>query len=110
MNRYIANALNNIYITNIFGYRVGISISEQYRSNLGHAICKSTGIDFILIINFSRMSGSLRTTKDDIDLSKIAKKFHKNGGGHPKASGFTIDKSSLKLLKPIINEYLENIK
>ncbi len=110
MNRYIANALNNIYITNIFGYRVGVSISEQYRSNLGHAICKSTGIDFILIINFSRMSCSLRTTKDDIDLSKIAKKFHKNGGGHPKASGFTLDQSSLKLLKPIINEYLENIK
>ena len=55
MNRYIANALNNIYITNIFGYRVGVSISEQYRSNLGHAICESTGIDFILIINFSRM-------------------------------------------------------
>jgi len=31
---------------------------------------------------------SLRTTRDDVDVAKIAQKF--NGGGHKKAAGFTI--------------------
>lgn len=35
-----------------------------------------------------RVKGSLRTNKD-IDVSNIAKKF--GGGGHPKASGFTLE-------------------
>ncbi len=32
--------------------------------------------------------GSLRTVKDDVDVSRLARIF--GGGGHPKASGFTI--------------------
>ncbi|MBI2990475.1 MAG: bifunctional oligoribonuclease/PAP phosphatase NrnA [Candidatus Magasanikbacteria bacterium] len=35
------------------------------------------------------VKGSLRTTKDNVDVSMIAKAF--GGGGHKKASGFTIE-------------------
>ena len=38
---------------------------------------------------------SLYTEKDEIDCSKIAKKY--GGGGHPKASGFQCDKLPFKL-------------
>jgi phosphoesterase RecJ-like protein len=34
------------------------------------------------------IKGSLRTRREDVDLSKLASKFH--GGGHKKAAGFTI--------------------
>lgn len=46
---------------------------------------------FALLVNEDRkgnLKGSLRTRNNDIDLSKIAATF--GGGGHPKASGFTI--------------------
>ncbi len=37
----------------------------------------------------NRIKGSLRTTREDIDVSALAKLF--GGGGHKKAAGFTID-------------------
>lgn len=35
-----------------------------------------------------QVKGSFRTTKDDVDVSALAKKL--NGGGHKKAAGFTV--------------------
>jgi phosphoesterase RecJ-like protein len=40
------------------------------------------------------VKGSLRSAQDGLDVSKLAKKF--GGGGHPKASGFTISGHLLK--------------
>ena len=47
-----------------------------------------TGIDSSLILKEVEdgIKGSLRTTKNDVDVSKIAAKY--GGGGHKKASGF----------------------
>jgi len=36
-----------------------------------------------------KIKGSLRTTRDDVDVSALAKYF--GGGGHKKAAGFTVD-------------------
>ncbi|MFH1789534.1 MAG: bifunctional oligoribonuclease/PAP phosphatase NrnA [bacterium] len=44
---------------------------------------------FVKEIEDGKIKGSLRTTRDDVDVSKIAKLL--NGGGHKKAAGFTID-------------------
>lgn len=41
----------------------------------------------------SKVKGSLRTQRDDLDMTAIAGRF--GGGGHKKASGFTINGSSL---------------
>ncbi len=40
------------------------------------------------------VKASLRTRKDDVNVNELAKKF--GGGGHVKASGFTIPKGKLK--------------
>jgi nanoRNase/pAp phosphatase (c-di-AMP/oligoRNAs hydrolase) len=48
-------------------------------------------IKFAVLINEDRkghIKGSFRTRNDDVDLSKVASQF--GGGGHPKASGFSI--------------------
>jgi len=43
---------------------------------------------FLLKEDGEVVKGSLRTRRDDVDLSKIAQMY--GGGGHPKASGFVI--------------------
>lgn len=45
---------------------------------------------------------SLRTTKDDVDVSAIARTF--GGGGHVKAAGFTVDGPVEKALKYIFDK------
>jgi phosphoesterase RecJ-like protein len=48
-------------------------------------------IKFAVLINDDRkghIKGSFRTKNDDVDLSKVAAQY--GGGGHPKASGFSI--------------------
>jgi phosphoesterase RecJ-like protein len=49
------------------------------------------GSKFAVLINEDRRSnvkGSFRTKNDNVDLSRVAAVF--GGGGHPKASGFSI--------------------
>ncbi|MDD2487571.1 MAG: bifunctional oligoribonuclease/PAP phosphatase NrnA [Candidatus Gracilibacteria bacterium] len=49
------------------------------------------GIDYVCFLSEkgNMVKGSLRTYKEDVDLTKIAKRY--NGGGHKKASAFTIE-------------------
>lgn len=108
MDSYIKNANKNLCISEYNGMKIGVSITEQYRSVLGDEICKlNPEIVFILIINFNRMSCSLRTTRDDIHLGEICKEFHHDGGGHRKAAGFIIDSESIPKIKKYIDDYLE---
>lgn len=111
MMKYIDECDKNIYITNYKNKKIAVSISEQYRSTLGDVICRRhKEVDYILIINFNRMSCSLRTIRDDIDLSMIAKLYHHDGGGHQKSAGFIIDKESISNLEIIFKEYFDSIK
>ena len=111
MNEYIENACKNVCICDFEDKKMAVVINEKYRSSLGHEICtKNPDIDFALIINFERKSASLRANKDDIDLGLIASKFHHNGGGHKKSSGFSLDEESIPKLKKYIDLYLNNIK
>lgn len=49
-----------------------------------------------------KVKGSFRTTKDDVDVSAMAKKL--GGGGHKKAAGFTTDGPIANVLKKILTE------
>ena len=110
MNNYFEKAYEKIVITDYKGYKMAVTINEQYRSLLGDYICKKNkDIDFVLIINFERLSCSLRCEKDNVDVSVIASEFHHNGGGHPKASGFTLDSESIPKVKKYLDLYLEKI-
>ncbi|MEK7084818.1 MAG: DHHA1 domain-containing protein [Patescibacteria group bacterium] len=53
-----------------------------------------------------KFKGSFRTTRDDTDVSKIAKRL--GGGGHKKAAGFTVDgdiEQALKKIWEVIGEH-----
>lgn len=110
MNNYFEKAYEKIVITDYKGYKMAVTINEQYRSLLGEYICnKNKDIDFVLIINFERLTCSLRCEKDNVDVSILAQEFHPKGGGHIKASGFILDKYSLPKIKKYIDLYLQNI-
>jgi len=47
------------------------------------------------------MKGSFRTTRDDIDVSALAKKL--GGGGHKKAAGFTVDGNVEQIVRRIVD-------
>lgn len=67
------------------------------------------GVDFAFLIKeeSGNVKGSLRTKRDDLDLSEIAKLY--GGGGHPKASGFVLPgKIEQDVHYKIISEKLEN--
>ncbi len=64
---------------------------EDARDGLANFLSNLQDIDFILVLseeNKNTIKGSLRTTKDNIDVSQIAKAL--GGGGHKKAAGFKI--------------------
>ena len=110
MNNYFVKAYENIVITDYKGYKMAVTINEQYRSLLGNYICnKNTDIDFVLIINFERFSCSLRCEKEGVDVSVIASEFQHDGGGHTKSSGFILDSESIPKVKKYIDLYLDNI-
>jgi len=53
----------------------------------------------------NKIKGSFRTTKDNVDVSAIAKEL--GGGGHKKAAGFTID-GPLKEAARTVFELIKN--
>lgn len=73
-------------------YKIGIVMADSYTSELGNILCeRHEELDFVAIIK--KETVSLRTVKDDVNLTDIAKQF--GGGGHPKASGFPLGKDKL---------------
>lgn len=102
MKDYIELSDQNLIITDFMNYKVGISISESYRSELGNSLSKMhSELDFILIIDFRRRSFSMRTTKE-INLGEISKQL--GGGGHMKAAGFPMNYENLIKIMDLIKE------
>lgn len=92
---YVDNCDKSLIVTKFLGFKVGISISEHYRSEVGNALStRHKDLDFILLANFVRGAFSLRTT-NDINLNEVAKLI--GGGGHPKAAHADMNNENLKL-------------
>lgn len=92
IDNYINIKEKGLIIKDFKLYKIGIIIADSYTSELGNILCeRHEELDFIAIIKQGAVS--LRTVKDDINLSDIAKQF--GGGGHPKASGFPLGKDKL---------------
>ncbi len=76
-------------------YRVNLAgCPRSYRSEVGHIICSTQDCDFAGVYWYDFDSQewwlSFRATKDSpVDLSEVTSHLP-NGGGHPKAAGFTI--------------------
>jgi len=86
--------LRNLYKIRAGKYLVGVGFSRRLETNSACATMKDelkTNINVYVAID-SGKSGI--RSKDGIDSSKIAKAL--GGGGHPQASGFSINPSKLK--------------
>lgn len=101
---YMDEACKTLIPYEFNGYKIAVTFAELYTSELGNYICNNhPEYDFALIINLGR-SVSLRTVKEDVDVSAIAKLF--GGGGHKKASGFPIPTG---LQDEVIKKILTNV-
>lgn len=108
---YIEECDRNLFIIDLDSHRVGVSISELYRSSVGAELSlRHDDLDYILIINFMRNQFSFRTTKEDVDCGSIAKGFTKEGGGHPKAAGMPINKNTVFILDLVKKAILDKEK
>jgi len=71
-------------------------IDDEAVEGISNFLKNIEGVKFVLVLkekNDGTLRGSLRTTRDDIDVAKLALAL--GGGGHKKAAGFSI-KGTLK--------------
>ena len=107
----VANYVKKSRLIEYNNYKIIVSISEGYRSYVGNELMKLyPEADFALIINFYRLTCSLRINNDKYDLGKIAQEFTPNGGGHKRAAGFQFDERSIPKIEEIISKYLGMLK
>lgn len=94
IDAYIDNKEKQVVEVNIKGLNAGVVIAENYISELADTILKrNVHLEILAVINGSTVS--LRTKRNNIDLSKLAEEY--GGGGHPQASGFALTNEMLKL-------------
>ncbi|MCX6744928.1 MAG: bifunctional oligoribonuclease/PAP phosphatase NrnA [Candidatus Parcubacteria bacterium] len=70
--------------------------ADEASDGLSNFLSTLEDIDFIAVLterDQDTIKGSLRTTKDSVDVSQIASLF--NGGGHKKASGFKVARNMI---------------
>ncbi len=109
IEEYLNICDKNMLRIKLNNHNVGVSISELYRSSVGNNLAvRHPELDYILILNYSRNSFSLRTIKDDINVGLIAKSFTPDGGGHIKAAGMPLNKDTIFILD-IINEQIKKL-
>jgi len=72
------------------------AIEREDIDGLANFLSSLQDVNFILVMSEEEdetIKASLRTTKDNIDVAKIAQAF--GGGGHKKAAGFKIEKKNI---------------
>lgn len=67
------------------------SVNENELDGIANFLNVITDVNFSMVLHLDKgkTKVSLRTTRDDVDLARLAGYF--GGGGHKKASGFTVD-------------------
>jgi len=74
-------------------YKTCVVNSPTLQSEIGNYLSSDCGYDIALVWYFDHSSNStnvsIRTGRNDVDVSEIAKTF--GGGGHKKAAGFRLD-------------------
>lgn len=77
-------------ITNEDFAELGLKVdSTEGLANFCNSISGSKAVLILRPVANNKVRGSLRTTRDDIDVGKLARWF--GGGGHRKAAGFTVE-------------------
>jgi nanoRNase/pAp phosphatase (c-di-AMP/oligoRNAs hydrolase) len=86
---------SNIALQNIAGYDVPCVNSTSLISEIGGEISKGFAFGAVYFETNSKRVYGLRSSKDGVDVSKIAAQF--GGGGHYHAAGFSIEKPVVEL-------------
>jgi len=96
-NAQIKEFLNNkkIELVNIANYEVPCVNSTTLASELGNKLSEGYPFAAVYYNEGGRRYYSLRSQKDAVDVSEIAKKF--GGGGHSQSSGFSIELKEIDL-------------
>ena len=81
------------------------NVSESESEGIANYLNNLDGVKISLILKETedgKIKGSFRTTRDDTDVSALAKKL--GGGGHKKAAGFTTGGTIKEVLAKILTE------
>lgn len=101
--RYLEESEKTMFHAILNDKKCGIVFAENHRSLLGNYLCEKYkhSIDYVIIINMQQ-GISFRASKEDINVSEVAKIY--GGGGHVKASGAPMDNSlKREVIKLILN-------
>lgn len=96
IERIVGRALNGgIYEKRILGLTVAVTVMSKCDISIvcSKILEQKPEYDYIINIDLERMTAELRTKRDDLNLTEIAKRY--GGGGHAKASGFPLHKYDL---------------
>ena len=89
INRYIEQKEKEIRPLSICGYNAAVVFADRNQSELGNTICANhPEFDLCIMLCMGRDDVQIRSTKENVDVSILAKEF--GGGGHKHASGFHI--------------------
>lgn len=104
LNSYIRTKQNELIKYQIDKFMVGVVFAERYQSEVGNSLSDNNRhLDFIVILNPSKKQISFRTTKENVNLSEISKRY--GGGGHTKSAGcFMSENSILTFLESLFKE------
>lgn len=98
--RYCKGKEQEVKPITIGDYNLGCVFAERYQSELGNHLSNTfPKYDGILMVDMAKQKCSLRTSKEDVDLSILAKMY--NGGGHVKACGFTLPFDNITVMEGI---------
>ena len=94
INRYIEQKEKEIRPLSICGYNAAVVFADRNQSELGNTICANhPEFDLCIMLCMGRDDVQIRSTKENVDVSILAKEF--GGGGHKHASGFHIKSENI---------------
>ena len=102
IQNYVEEAVENIYVIKIDGYKAAICYAEKYRNDIKDYIIENKifDVDILIIIKLKEKSISYRSIKENVDVNKFAKKY--GGGGHFSAAGSQIEDFLIKRITRVI--------
>lgn len=93
IDKYIESKEREMLTKEIQDYQVGIIYADKNQSEIGSYIGeKYLELDIVAIVDISNKKVSVRTSKEDVDVSTFAETY--DGGGHPKSSGFFLNEDN----------------
>ncbi len=95
IDRYITQKEKEIRPFGINGYHAAVVFADRNQSELGNKICENhPEFDLCIMLCMGRDDVQIRSTKENVDVSVLAKEF--GGGGHKHASGFHINSEHIE--------------